>query len=325
MGDVILAAPLFTWLKNHDPATRISFVTNALYRDFFRDDPRLASVVPYSRETEQQIFSDLSSKKWDMIVDLQNNRRSRRIRNRYFRGIKQGLFNKLHARRFMLLFTGINLYGGRTHVVERYIRAASGREELSDGIPPVKLYFDDEKEGSALLAKAFGNNDGPVMALIPFCSWKNKQWAPASYAAVGTCFSEMGWNIALFGGPDDMDEAQILKKHIGPKCYSFAGELDLYQVGSVMKKCTLALGNDTGLSHLARSCGVKTGIIFGATTRHFGFFPYGEPAYRIFQSRVFCRPCHPHGGNFCRRLSRPCLGNIGTWEVIAELKELLQN
>ena len=101
-----------------------------------------------------------------------------------------------------------------------------------------------------------------------------------------------------------------------------AGELSLYECGCFLTHCSLALGNDTGLSHLARACGVKTGVLFGPTTRHFGFYPYGDPAFRIFEEPLVCRPCHAHGGNICLRMSRRCMRGISYKRVIRELDEL---
>jgi heptosyltransferase-2 len=84
----------------------------------------------------------------------------------------------------------------------------------------------------------------------------------------------------------------------------------------------LALGNDTGLVHLARACGVKTGVIFGPTARQFGFYPYGEPPFAVFEQNLACRPCHAHGGNVCLRLNRACTRSIGFKQVIRGLEEL---
>jgi heptosyltransferase-2 len=324
MGDVILTAPLFSFLKERSPDAELCFVTHTLYTDFFRDDPRLSSVVACSRDNVHAVFSELAKQHWDMIVDLQNNRRSRSIRNRYFRGVKQGLFNKLHMKRLLLLYARINAYKRQSSVAERYIQVAHGTVGPEIDIPPVKLYFKNEELSRRLLVNTFGRGRQSVIALIPFSSWKNKQWSLSSYTAVGTHFIQKDWKVILLGGPEDRDEAKRLESTLGKNCCSFAGKMSLYEAGGLIKLCRLVLGNDTGLTHLARSCGVKTGIIYGATTSHFGFFPYGEPPFKIFQVLEFCRPCHPHGGNFCWRISRPCLRNIKDGDVIEGL-EVLNN
>ena len=114
------------------------------------------------------------------------------------------------------------------------------------------------------------------------------------------------------------------KERIGGTCAALAGELSLHDCGSLLTGFSLALGNDTGLSHLARATGVKTGVFFGPTTRHFGFYPYGDPPFKVFEEKLLCRPCHAHGGNRCIRLSRRCLHHIEPAAVIDGLEKLLR-
>jgi heptosyltransferase-2 len=161
-----------------------------------------------------------------------------------------------------------------------------------------------------------------MMALVPFSAWRNKQWPQSRFRTVGKYFQTKGWSVVIFGGPGDREPARRLCDAIGGTCSSVAGEGSLYDLGCLMKQCRLCFGNDTGLTHLARACGVRTGIIYGSTTRHFGFFPYGPPAYRIFETPLWCRPCHAHGGNLCWRISRACLRRIDRQTVITGLEDL---
>lgn len=322
MGDVILVAPLFSYLKERYPEAELFFVTNSLYQDFFKDDPRLNTVISYTRQREKLIFSELSEQRWDIHIDLQNNRRSKNIRKKYFGGVKQVTFNKLHIKRFILLYFRVNFYDRQSSVVERYIKAFDRIAGSDIELPSVKLTFKNDKSGRAFIEDEIGSEKKPILALFPFSSWGNKQWHLSSFAEVGKSFSGRGWNIVILGGPEDREGGKKLEGSIGDNCRSFAGDISLYDAGGILKSCKLALGNDTGLSHLARACGVKTGIIYGSTTWHFGFFPYGDPPYKVFQAPVFCRPCHPHGGNFCWRFSRPCLTNIQVDCVIEGMEEL---
>jgi heptosyltransferase-2 len=126
----------------------------------------------------------------------------------------------------------------------------------------------------------------------------------------------------IAGGPQDSAAAEALKGRIGGQCNSAAGRLTLNETACLIARCRLALGNDTGLCHLARACGVKTGVIYGPTTSHFGFYPYGDPPYRVFEARHFCRPCHAHGGNICYTGSRQCMKKIRPETVIKGLEAL---
>jgi ADP-heptose:LPS heptosyltransferase len=237
-----------------------------------------------------------------------------------------GTFDKLHIQRLVLLLFRWSLYGADQNVVIRYIKAAGGTVAIKDLEPP-RIFFNEEskKRARAILSRKSDGTKRPLIALFPFSAWKNKEWPAENYIAVGRHFLSKDRDVVIMGGPSDKAAAHKLRDQIGGRCISLAGSLTLNECGAFLTEFSLALGNDTGLSHLARACGVKTGIIFGPTTRHFGFYPYGEPAFKIFEEPLFCRPCHAHGGNRCIRFSRPCMRRIGVERVIEGLEELSNN
>jgi len=226
-------------------------------------------------------------------------------------------------KRLALLFIRVNRYRNVANVPGRYIEAAGLSVSPAD-VPVPRLYFDINSRPRLKELLDYGKGVvRPSIALFPFSAWKNKEWPEDHFAKVGRFFHTKGWNVLIMGGHDDEVIAEDLRLHIGQRCRSLAGKVSLYECGCLFTRCSLALGVDTGLSHLARSCGVKTGIIFGPTTRHFGFYPYGEPIFRVFEHPFFCRPCHPHGGNICI-LNRQCLNSIKPDAVIRGLQQMVQ-
>ncbi len=326
MGDVICVTSLFEYLHQKFPDSKVFFLTDAKYAELFKDDPRIFQVIGQEKNKESQAVLQLINVQWDNVVDLQNNRRSIRVRKkllqgRAFRGTI-GVFKKSYLQRQLLLFARLNFYDPFDTVPRRYIEAGTGLRIMPGEIPALKVVI-AVKNCKTIYDSFFSNGViRPVIALIPFSSWKNKEWPRHYFLYVGRYFLSKGWHVVILGGPDDRIAAQELKKAIGPRCSALAGQISLYQSACVLKRCSLAFGNDTGLSHLARACGVKTGIVFGSTTFHFGFFPFASPSYRVFQTEIFCRPCHPHGGNFCFFGPRPCLKRIKPDMIIRGLEEL---
>jgi heptosyltransferase-2 len=322
MGDVILATSVFSYLKAEYPGSTLWFVTHQKYAELFSTDTRLARVVAVQKGREREAAGELYSVEWDRIIDLQNSPKSLFLRKGLLSKQSVAVFQKLHARRWALLLTGINLYKEGDHVIARYARAAGCSGQNGFSFPSASIILDEKK---CETAKQFASSDTvvrPMIALFPFSAWKNKEWPVSNYAFVGRYFSVKGWNVVIAVGPDDRAAADILKRRIGGQCISTAGLLSLYETACLISTCRLALGNDTGLCHLARACGVKTGVIFGPTTSHFGFYPYGDPPYRVFEARQFCRPCHAHGGNICYTGSRQCLKKIRPETVIKGLEAL---
>jgi heptosyltransferase-2 len=322
MGDCILAAAVFSYIKDKYADASITFVTGSEYQGLFSDDIRLSAVADIDDRTAR-LSEGLMTQEWDLVVDLQNSGRSRRL----LAGIRTkspiGLFDKQHWQRFMLLVLRMNFYDPSRHVAARYLLAAGGDPHREE-IPSPELFFREEScaRARAAFAAILSAGKRHRLALLPFSAWKNKEWPAERFETVGRHFLAAGWNVGIIGGHRDAPAAEAMRKRIGGRCIPLAGAPSLYECGCLMKSFDLALGGDTGLSHLARACGVRTGLLFGPTTRHFGFFPYGMPPFRIFEERLLCRPCHAHGGSVCARFSRACMKNIPAARVIAGLEEL---
>lgn len=316
MGDVILTAPLFSVLKNHFIGCSITFLTDTKYVELFSEDKHLSSVRGISKDEEISTFA-VSQQNWDLVIDLQNNRRSCRVVNGLRFKKRTCRFDKLHLKRTMLLFTRINLYKADEHVITRYIRSV--KELSAKPFSSPRLFFNKKIPQRIEQMLQYGKIRRPLIAFFPFSAWKNKEWIENYYISVGRYFMMKGWITVIMGGPSDRERAENIRKLIGKRCFSLAGKISLYECGQVLSNCALALGNDTGLSHLARSCGVKTGIIYGPTTYHLGFYPVKDPPFVVFEKKLFCRPCHAHGGNKCLSLTKQCMRKIKPDEVIRGL------
>ncbi len=312
MGDVILTSPVLTYLKTAHPESSITFITDCAYVSLFSLDPRVNRVIGLKKGDPCPLREP-----FDKVIDLQNSKRSSRLLSDW--GLKaDGVFRKYHLARTLLLLFRINTYPEGLNVPQRYLLAAGsdGRE-----IPQLKMYLQDFPP-QKVLNWLKEEDYRPVLALFPFSAWKNKQWPGEYFAQTGRYFVSKGWKILVMGGKEDVEDSRKICSEIGGQSLSVAGELSLAQCGSLLTRCSLALGNDSGLSHLARACGVRTGIIYGPTTRHFGFFPFGEPPYRVFERKMLCRPCHPHGGHFCPLGHWNCMKKLIPQEVIAGLEDL---
>ncbi|MDO5577178.1 MAG: glycosyltransferase family 9 protein [Fibrobacter sp.] len=319
MGDVILTAPLFPVLKEHFADCEITFLTDTKYVMLFSEDKYLSSVKGISK-VEEISATDLSRQNWDLVIDLQNNRKSHSVIDVLPNRRQTCKFSKLHLKRVMLLLTRINLYKPDDHVINRYIGAVGELSQARFSSPV--LFFDKNLPQRIEDMIQCGKIKRPNIAFFPFTAWKNKEWIENYFITVGRYFMMSGWNVIIMGGPSDRERAENMRKLVGKRCFSLAGKISLYECGQVLSNCALALGNDTGLSHLARSCGVKTGVIYGPATHHLGFYPVKDPPFVVFEKNLFCRPCHAHGGNRCLRLRRQCMRRIKPDEVISGLLHL---
>jgi ADP-heptose:LPS heptosyltransferase len=228
MGDCILAAPLFSFIKKRWPAAEVSFVTDSRYAGFWIDDPRLSSVAGIDGHT-LALPEAVAAQEWDLVVDLQNNRRSRGLLAQFRTKSGSGLFDKQHLQRFLLLVFRMNFYDAARHVAARYIEAAGGNPQAA-GLPAPELFFKEEncKRIRAETGARFGLDKGPCLALFPFSAWKNKEWPAEYFESVGRHFCAKGWNVCIIGGPQDVPAAEAMRERIGGRCVQLAGALSLY-------------------------------------------------------------------------------------------------
>jgi heptosyltransferase-2 len=318
MGDVVLTTPALSFLSDAYPSASITLMVGEPYAGLFQHDPRIDRLLSIGKGAAPA--GVLRDGRWDRIVDLQNNARSRRIVRMLPRRGAVSRFDKLHLKRGLLLAFRINLFDRASDVVRRYARAAGWDPARHGALPRLRIQV--ERNDAALQGIVELSDGSPLLALAPFSAWKNKEWPADRYAAVGRHFAGQGWRVAVFGGPEDIMAGEALVREIGSAAVPVAGKLALERTASLLARCKLALGNDTGLTHLARACGVRTGMICGATSWQWGFYPAGDPPFRIFEAPCACRPCHAHGGNRCRFGNRPCLLRIMPQDVVRGLSDL---
>ncbi|MEM6926242.1 MAG: glycosyltransferase family 9 protein [Myxococcota bacterium] len=73
---------------------------------------------------------------------------------------------------------------------------------------------------------------------------------------------------------------------------------------AALGRARIAVGGDSGLSHLAAACGVPTVVVAGPTHPDDGFL--GPHFTAVVDRPLSCRPCTLHRGTRCRLGGRPC-------------------
>lgn len=134
---------------------------------------------------------------------------------------------------------------------------------------------------------------------------------------------QKGLGIVLLGSFAEKDLCASIKEYAEKNgapdsVQNFSGKLNIEQNFHVLKQCSLAVSNDSGLAHLAAAADIPVNIIFGPTTPSMGFVPPGKVA--TFEKReLYCRPCTSVGRNKCPEKHFRCMNEIkpkNVFEVI---------
>ena len=86
-----------------------------------------------------------------------------------------------------------------------------------------------------------------------------KRWPAAHFAALA---ARLGRPVVLWGGPADIPLAREIAA-LTPGLLDLTGRTDLRQLAAVARRAAMAIGNDSGPTHLAAAAGCPTLALFG--------------------------------------------------------------
>ena len=165
--------------------------------------------------------------------------------------------------------------------------------------PPPDLQFMLTSQDPRLSPESFGLKT-PYALLIPGASPHRplKRWPADHYGLLGKRLVGEGMAVAVIGGPGESALAQAIKA-IAPEVIDLTGKTDFAQVAALGVRAKVAVGNDTGPTHLIAAAGAPTVVVFSAES---------DPAL-----------CAPRGQSACV-LQRPLLSDLDVntvWQAVA--------
>src|SRR3990172_12945972 len=119
LGDILLTTPLIRSLKKVNPKLELHFLLREEYQYVLINNPYLSKLITINREDSSSKTKDiLSQNKYDFVIDLQNNLRSRLLTNSL--RCPKVRFKKLSWQKFLLVKFKINKLRDAPPIPERY-------------------------------------------------------------------------------------------------------------------------------------------------------------------------------------------------------------
>lgn len=295
IGDIVMTTPVIRCLKQQLGA-EIHVATKKVFATILEQNPYVDSIISLDANWTD-FMSELKKNKYDHIVDLHNNLRSRRVAS----GLRQKSLkiNKLSLHKQVLIHTGINNLPD-LHVSERGLEVVNhlgvvndneGMDYFIDPLLPQNQPFRGKAYVALALATAHETKNIPVDLL--------------SYI-VENCPLPM----VFLGGPKDASLGISLEKLDPTRLQNKAGECSLAESAILVKNADYIIAGDTGILHIAAAIKRPTISIWGATIPEYGVFPYyGKydiPHY-IHEIDMKCRPCSKHGSASCPKKHFNCM------------------
>ena len=313
LGDILLATPLIRSIKNKFPGSEIDFVLREEYEDLLRLNPNVRKIYKYDEAgyIVQSLINSVISENYDLIIDLQNNFRSRWITR--VSKVPVVRFKKHHLDKFLLVKLKINNLKKLPPVPVRYANTIENLELDNEGIELITDKKPDERLQS-------GSN---WIGLCPGAKHFTKRWPVENYISLGKLLNENGFQVVLFGGILDSETCSQIADNT--ETLNLCNENDILQTAADMKLCKTIYTNDSGLMHVATAVKVPVVAIFGSTVKEFGFFPYKAKNIVMENEGLSCRPCTHIGRAYCPKKHFKCMKEITPELAFEKLNKLNTN
>lgn len=315
IGDIVLCSPIVRALHRCYPAAELHFLTKKAFGALVQHDPRLAKVHLFDKDLGATI-AELKAEKFDLVVDLHRNTRSRIIKLRL--GVRAVTYSK--DRWPVLLHTKLGI--GKlpaVHTVERYARAL---RPLGCKLDAEGLEFflpDAARELAAQIAAR--NWASPPVAVVLGGTHFTKRWPPAYFVEL---LNRLAQPVMLLGGKAEVEDAAWIAARLTVPCFNAVAQYDLLLGAALMERCQYVITHDTGLMHIATALGCKVFSIWGNTVPELGFAPYMAQSSVITEDKsVECRPCTKLGYEKCPKGHFQCMQNLTPERVLRQIESNL--
>ena len=255
-GDALQSAGAMKDIRLQFPDAEISILTTKPYQKIFQRCPHIDRILIDPRAPRYNIFlminlrRNLINEDFDLIIDLQNSRRTLMYRSwlggewsQKDENYNQNLSKKLGRPLSVLERAVIQLE--KVGVATKYTLQ-----------PDVSWLADD---ASSLLEDA-GIKPGFIL-LMPGSSARHPQKRWPHYAELASKLMKSGYSVVTAPGPNEIELCQSMPC---PAIYSEGHPLSFNLLAGLIQRSAFVIGNDSGPTHLAAYLGAKGLALYGS-------------------------------------------------------------
>ncbi len=317
----MLTTPVFRGLKQQLGA-EVHHLCKPQFAKVLELNPNIDKQWTLAADIKETIKA-LKDEKFDAIIDLQHNLRSKRIVTAL--GLTTSTVDKLNLKKWLL----VNLKWNRlpdVHIVDRYLDTCDHLSIKNDG-KGLDYYLPEDKDSQrqSILSKyQIGNT---YLCIAIGAAHQTKQ-IPID-KMVEVCNHLTRIPIILLGGPNDKERGDaVVDGSNHQRIINTAGSLSLIESCIVLENAQSMMTPDTGLMHIAAAFDVPTVSLWGNTVPQFGMYPYPKNPQSTHQivevTDLGCRPCSKIGYPECPKGHFKCMNDIRTTEIVEKISEFIE-
>jgi len=330
IGDFIYTIPSLKAVREFFPNSRIILLSSSVLKDLLFTCPYIDDFVIYdylesgfprklSREEKKGIKNILKPYNIDLAIDFRFDGITTIFT--YLSGTKYRV-GYYHFRTAYMLTHRVYLKDKNRHLIDLYSEVP---ESIGIKVKDRKLELWENETDRENIEK-FLNDIGVrkedlIVGLHPGASLKQKQWDAERFAEVGNYLIEKyKAKVFITGSKNEEELVKKVNNLMRNKGIEIAGEFNLSQIVSLLKKYKLLITNETGISRIGLGVNVpvieiQTGNAPREWTRQ-----KDNPNYFVLRKDVECAPC---GIKLLGCQNRKCINEIKVEEVIEIVRRIL--
>jgi len=314
-GDVLLTSPVFTVLKKNWPNVEVDALVYDDTQAMLTSHPHIDQVHTIGRNWRKKgwfeqfrlyraLLNTLKGRQYDVLINLTEHwhgaRLARRLKPRVSVGFKPDKRGGLARRRWVKSFTTLYpaIQDNSRHMVEvnlDALRRIGIHPQSDEDIHTLFVPGDAAEASVAEKLAGFGLTSKSYILVHPTSRWMFKAWDIKKLAATIDNLAARGLPIVLSAAPSKEEKAYMdaLRAALTQPVFDLSGQLNLKELGALMKHARVYFGVDSMPMHLASAVGTPTVAIFGPTGA-IKWAPWGVN-YRVIVAGFTCQPCGKAG------------------------------
>lgn len=296
VGDMVMSQSLYRLLKQQDPDVIIDVLAPAWTFSILKCMPEVTEAIPLPLQhgdlklgMRYSIAKELQAREYDQAIILQNSFKSALIpwlagipvRTGWRGEYRYGLLNdlrKLDNKKYPLM-------------VEQFLALGLPVNASLPTPYPYPLFSADKSTQQAVIARhKIRTSKKPILALCAGAEFgPSKRWLEEYFAEVANVKLAEGWDVWLFGSPNDRAITEKVNALTDNRCENIAGRTELAETIQLLSLTSGLVSNDSGLMHVAAALSKPLIAIYGSTSP--AFTPPLSDKATILQLNLDCQPC----------------------------------
>jgi heptosyltransferase-3 len=324
IGDVLMCTPALRALRSHYKESYIAFLTEKESSDLLSLNPYLDEVIVLEKKRYRNPFYslkkiwELRKRSFDLVIDFFGNPRSAYFS--FFSGAKNRMGYDYPFRRHLYSMVVNNDKTQKYAALSRL----DALKILGIKNGEMKLDFFISNEARFFAKKFFEENKIDTRNLLISISPTSRRhfrcWALERYARLADwLISKFDAKIILVWGPGEKGVVEKVKHFMKEDPIISWETKNLFELGAILERCDLHIGNDNGTKHIAVAMGKPTITIYGPASP-ISWTPPDFSRHKFLKKEVDCPDCD-RIKHKCNELS--CLNLITVEDVKKTFIELL--